>query len=101
MIVPVPSCGCDKSKDYVEHLQEQRLLQFLASLNDSYNHTRRQILLKTNAPIVNQVYAMIIEVESDKSIGVSSGNAVSPNDPLALHFGGGRGHTYQGSTGKD
>lgn len=97
MIVPVPSCGCDKSKDYVEHLQEQRLLQFLVGLNDSSDHTRRQILLKTIAPSVNQAYAMIIEVESDKSVIVNSFNQ---NDPLAMSFGSGRGHNYQGSTGR-
>nr|XP_010320508.1 uncharacterized protein LOC104647229 [Solanum lycopersicum] len=97
MIVPVPSCGCDKSKDYVEHLQEQRLLQFLSGLNDSYDHTRRQILLKTVAPSVNQAYAMIIEVESDKSIGV---NSLKQLDPLAINFGRGRGHAYQGFTGR-
>ncbi|KAH0653154.1 hypothetical protein KY290_031440 [Solanum tuberosum] len=99
MIVPMPSCGCDILKDYVEHLQEQRLLQFLAGLNDSYDHTRRQILIKIVAPSVNQAYAMIIEVESDQSIGTNSANHNQP-DPLAMSFGRGRGHAYQGTTGR-
>ncbi|KAH0666363.1 hypothetical protein KY285_027569 [Solanum tuberosum] len=95
MIVPVPSCGCDKSKDYVEHLQEQ--LQFLACLNYSYDHTKRQILLKIVAPSVNHAYAMIIEVESDQSIGTNSTNQ-NQSDPLVMSFGRGRGHAYQGTT---
>ncbi|KAH0647570.1 hypothetical protein KY285_032818 [Solanum tuberosum] len=70
-IVPVPSCGCDESKDYVEHLKEQRLLQFLA---------------------VNQAYEMIIEVESNKFIGA---NSADQPDPLAMSFGSGRGHNIK------
>ncbi|XP_060212214.1 uncharacterized protein LOC132639830 [Lycium barbarum] len=85
MIVLAPSCGCPNSKDYVEHLQEQRLLQFLSGLNDAYDHNRRRILLKTIAPTINQAYAMITEVESDTSINVnSSARVTTQNDPLAM-----------------
>ncbi|KAG5590038.1 hypothetical protein H5410_040552 [Solanum commersonii] len=91
-IVPVPSCGCDESKDYVEHLKEQRLLQFLAGLNDSYDHTRRQILLKIVFLSVNQAYEMIIEVESNKFIGA---NSADQPDPLLMSFGSGRGHNIK------
>nr|XP_019068957.1 uncharacterized protein LOC109120049 [Solanum lycopersicum] len=31
------SCDCPKSKDYVEHLQQQRLVQFLGGLNESHS----------------------------------------------------------------
>nr|XP_019067572.1 uncharacterized protein LOC109119478 [Solanum lycopersicum] len=47
-MVIFPSCGCSKSKDYVEHLHQQRLIQFLAGLNESHSQARRQILMKTS-----------------------------------------------------
>ncbi|XP_019236626.1 PREDICTED: uncharacterized protein LOC109216863 [Nicotiana attenuata] len=65
-MAPTPSCGCEKSKDYVEHLHQQRLLQFLGGLNDSYAQARRQILMKTTEPTLNQAYALIIEDETQR-----------------------------------
>jgi len=39
-MVPSIDCGCDKGKGNMEHLQQQRLLQFLGGLNDSYDQAR-------------------------------------------------------------
>ncbi|XP_070055549.1 uncharacterized protein [Nicotiana tomentosiformis] len=55
------------SKGYVEHLQQQRLMQFLSGLNETYDQARRQILMKTTEPTLNQAYALIIEDESQNS----------------------------------
>ncbi|XP_075092503.1 uncharacterized protein LOC142172730 [Nicotiana tabacum] len=65
----VPSLGsdCVKSRDYIVHLHQQRLLQFLSGLNESYDQARRQILMKKTEPILNQAYALIIEDESKRS----------------------------------
>ncbi|XP_075099078.1 uncharacterized protein LOC142175966 [Nicotiana tabacum] len=52
------------SKDYVDHLKQQRLLQFLSGLNDSYDQARKQNFIKSNVPSINQAYAMVIENES-------------------------------------
>ncbi|XP_049360667.1 uncharacterized protein LOC125825370 [Solanum verrucosum] len=49
-IISTPKCDCPKSKEYDDHLQDQRLLQFLNGLNDSFDQTRRQILMKSIAP---------------------------------------------------
>lgn len=65
-MVIFPSCECSKSKDYVEHLHQQRLIQFLAGLNESHSQARRQILMKTSETTLNQAYAMIVEVESQR-----------------------------------
>ncbi|OIT20997.1 hypothetical protein A4A49_63873, partial [Nicotiana attenuata] len=59
VLVPFPNCGCKKSKEYVEQLHQQRLMQFLDGLNDTYEQARRQILMKTTEPTLNQAYAMI------------------------------------------
>ena len=39
-ILPTPSCDCSKAKEFVEHMQYQRLLQFIMGLNDSFSHAR-------------------------------------------------------------
>ncbi|WMV09397.1 hypothetical protein MTR67_002782 [Solanum verrucosum] len=95
MLVPSPSCGCPKSKDYVQHLQDQRVLQFLNGLNESYDQTRRQILLKSAAPTINRVYAMIIEDEGERSMSVH--NVTDGNrgrEPLAMQAGSARGPSH-------
>lgn len=62
-VVSSPSCECVRSKDYIDHLYQLRLIQFLSGLNDSYNQARRQILLKSVTTSINQAYAMVIEDE--------------------------------------
>lgn len=83
-IVPPSSCECEKSKEYSEHLQKQRLLQFLMGLNDGYRNACGQILMKTTSPNVNQAYALIIQDECQKSL--SGGQFLSGEglDPTAL-----------------
>lgn len=63
-MVPSPWCDYPKSKDYIEHLHRHRLFQFLSGLNESYEPSRRHIIMKTVEPILNQAYAMIIEDKS-------------------------------------
>ncbi|XP_019242406.1 PREDICTED: uncharacterized protein LOC109222512, partial [Nicotiana attenuata] len=89
VLVPFPNC-CEKSKEHAENLHQQRVMQFLSGLNESYDQARRQILMKTNAPSLNQAYAMIIQDESQQKIGV---NAVTSDkiEPLAMQAGRGRG----------
>ncbi|XP_075088257.1 uncharacterized protein LOC142170281 [Nicotiana tabacum] len=62
ILVPFPN-WIEKSKDHAEQLHQQRVIQFLSGLNDSYDQERRQILMKANAPSLNQTYTMIIQDE--------------------------------------
>lgn len=32
-LVPRPACGCDKYKEYADHMENQKLIQFLMGLN--------------------------------------------------------------------
>ncbi|XP_075101604.1 uncharacterized protein LOC142177042 [Nicotiana tabacum] len=57
-------CGCPKSKEFLKHLQHQRLYQFLMGLNEGYNQAGSQILLQTRLPTVSQAYAKIVQDES-------------------------------------
>ncbi|KAH0636920.1 hypothetical protein KY289_036835 [Solanum tuberosum] len=74
VVIPYPCCTCPQSKDYADHLQQQRLIQFLSGLNDSYDQARRQILLKGTTPSINQAYAMVIEDEIQHSLVVVKRN---------------------------
>ncbi|XP_070056930.1 uncharacterized protein [Nicotiana tomentosiformis] len=76
------------SRESAEHLQQQRLLQFLSGLNDSYDQVRRQILLQSNEPSLNQAYAMVIEDESQHS----SSGLNEKNDLMAMQVGRGQGY---------
>ncbi|XP_060182790.1 uncharacterized protein LOC132612700 [Lycium barbarum] len=62
-----PPYNCSKSKDFVEHLQRQKLMQFLMGLNESYEQARSHILMTSPAPTVNKAYAMLIERESQRN----------------------------------
>ncbi|XP_049414744.1 uncharacterized protein LOC125877514 [Solanum stenotomum] len=72
-LVPAPNCECDKSKDFVVHLQKLKLFQFLIGLNESFLQARSQILLMSPLPSVNQAYAMIVSDESHKAVATSAG----------------------------
>ncbi|XP_075074380.1 uncharacterized protein LOC142161985 [Nicotiana tabacum] len=41
ILVPYPDCGCPKSKEHMTHLQQQRLMQFLDGLNDTFDQAPR------------------------------------------------------------
>ena len=71
VVVPTPSCECDRSKEVV-HLQKLKLFQFLMGLNDSYLQARSEILLMSTLPSVNQAYFFIMSDESKKSVVASA-----------------------------
>ncbi|XP_009787012.1 uncharacterized protein [Nicotiana sylvestris] len=81
--VPMPSC-CDKSKDFVTHLKNHRLLQFLIGLNDGYNQACSQILMMSPTPLVNQASAMITQDESQKLVSGGGYRLGEHNDPTTL-----------------
>ena len=46
-------------------------------LNDTYAHAKSQILMIIPVPSVNQAYAMIINVESQRLNGISTGSSLA------------------------
>ncbi|KAH0638973.1 hypothetical protein KY285_035559 [Solanum tuberosum] len=71
-IMPPPLCNCPKSREFYDHLQYQRMLQFLMGLNDNYSQARSQILLMPQLLSVNQAYALVNQDESQKLVAGSS-----------------------------
>ena len=66
----------------MEQMQYQRLLQFLMGLNDNYSQARGQILMMNILPTVNQVYALVMQDESQKGI---AGTVNERMESLALY----------------
>ncbi|KAH0650486.1 hypothetical protein KY284_030398 [Solanum tuberosum] len=83
VMVSNPSCDCKTSMPYVEHLMQQRLLQFLIGLNESFAQVRSSILLNSNVPSVNQAYAMAIQEENQRQLD----NTDSGSEPLTMLAG--------------
>ncbi|XP_009793222.1 uncharacterized protein LOC107759840 [Nicotiana tabacum] len=67
------------------------MMQFLNGLSDTYDQARRQILMKTTEPTLNQAYAIIIQDRSQWAINNNTG--MNKVDPLALQVG--RGQPYR------
>ncbi|KAH0651465.1 hypothetical protein KY285_031588 [Solanum tuberosum] len=83
-IVPSPSCNCARSKEYINSMFRQKLLQFLMGLNDNYSHVRSQILMMSKHPTVNQCYVMIIQDESQRELSEDHYNIGGQVDSTAL-----------------
>ncbi|XP_073041984.1 uncharacterized protein [Primulina eburnea] len=62
-LVTLPSCECATARKYVEHDQQQHLLQFLMGLNDSYMHVRSQILMMVPLPTIGQAFSLLSQEE--------------------------------------
>lgn len=83
VMVPNPSCDCVESRPHMEHVKQQRLLQFLVGLNESFAQVRSNILLSSSVPSVNQAYATAIQEESQRKLGVTEGG----QEPMTMLAG--------------
>lgn len=61
-------CTCTgyTAKQYLVHDQQQKLLQFLIGVNESYAQIRSQILTMNAMPSVGQVFSIIFQEESHR-----------------------------------
>ncbi|KAG5547669.1 hypothetical protein RHGRI_013386 [Rhododendron griersonianum] len=65
-------CQCgERSKRHAHH-NEDRLMQFLMGLNDTYNPIRGQILLLKPVPDIREAYNMVTQDEKQGEIGNNS-----------------------------
>ncbi|KAL3538213.1 hypothetical protein ACH5RR_001579 [Cinchona calisaya] len=61
-------CTCDHAKAHQEQLQEDRLMQFLMGLNESYKGVRSNILMMTPLPNVRQAYSLVIQEQTQRQL---------------------------------
>lgn len=64
VLVPLPSCDCEKSKLSVDHFKNIRRLQFLMGLNESYSNIHNNVLAKRLVATANVTYAIISQEEN-------------------------------------
>lgn len=86
--VPSPSCNCDKSRTYVDHMAYLRLFAFLMGLSEVYGQARSQILMMNPLPNVSKTYAMIMADESQRTTA-GTHSSREPLDSVALYAGKG------------
>jgi hypothetical protein len=58
-------------KSILELYSQERVLQFLMGLNDSFSVIRAQILLMDHLPFINKVFSLIIQEEKQREICVN------------------------------
>ncbi|KAM6569890.1 hypothetical protein CsatB_017875 [Cannabis sativa] len=65
---PQPVCTCGAMRIIQEYQEEDRLLEFLVGLNDSYSFVRSQILMRDPLPSVNKTYAVVVQEERQRRL---------------------------------
>ncbi|KAF8400435.1 hypothetical protein HHK36_013733 [Tetracentron sinense] len=67
----IPTCTCGSSKALSALHQQEKLMQFLMGLNDSFSAIRSQILLMDPLPTVSRAYALILQEERQRDLHVN------------------------------
>ncbi|XP_074358952.1 uncharacterized protein LOC141698200 isoform X2 [Apium graveolens] len=85
-LIPVCSCGCTcgASLKLSKFQQDQRMIQFLMGLNDSFTVIRGSILMKSPLPSLGQVYSLLLQEETQREIHVNT-HFQADSAPLAVN----------------
>ncbi|XP_075670133.1 uncharacterized protein LOC142639884 [Castanea sativa] len=65
------SCTCSINEKLTQYQLQDSIMQFLMGLNETYSQARGQILPMDPLPSINRVYSLLIQDESQMSIGHS------------------------------
>ncbi|KAI5328853.1 hypothetical protein L3X38_028250 [Prunus dulcis] len=63
---------CNQMKAHNEQKEEDRMMQFLMGLNDTYNGARSNILMMTPLPNVRQASSLVIQDETQRQMALGS-----------------------------
>ncbi|XP_031501735.1 uncharacterized protein LOC116265326 [Nymphaea colorata] len=69
--VILPTYDCGAMRQVKEIYEQQRLLEFLMGLNESYTAIRSQILLMEPSPSIPRAYALLVQEERQREVHVS------------------------------
>ncbi|XP_075087536.1 uncharacterized protein LOC142169562 [Nicotiana tabacum] len=61
-----------ETREFITHLEQQKLFQFLMGLNDRFSAIRSQMLLLSPSPSVSHAYAMLIHEESQRKVSTTT-----------------------------
>lgn len=96
-----PTCNCGAMNALVKYEEEQRVIQLLMGLNESYTSVRGTILLMKPLPSVSEVYSIITEEEKQREI--KPGSSSFGTESASLHVKTSNNKTSsapQGASGK-
>ncbi|RVW14960.1 Retrovirus-related Pol polyprotein from transposon RE1 [Vitis vinifera] len=80
---------CNQQQAHLEQREEDRLMQFLMGLNESYKAVRSNILMMSPLPNVRQAYSLIVQEEMQRQVS----SEPTENFSIAAAVPGKRGHT--------
>nr|XP_009773097.1 PREDICTED: uncharacterized protein LOC104223367 [Nicotiana sylvestris] len=66
------NCDCGGKKKMQQFMEDERLIEFLVGLNETYGLTRSNILMVKPLSSVNQAYPLLMQDENQREIHVSS-----------------------------
>ena len=69
----LPRCDCSKCECEINakldrYAQEQKIIQFLMGLNESYTSVRGNILMMTPLPSLSQIYSLLVQEERQRQV---------------------------------
>ncbi|XP_019229239.1 PREDICTED: uncharacterized protein LOC109210292 [Nicotiana attenuata] len=67
-LAPIAGRDAANSREFVQFMERQKLLQFLMGLNESYEQARSQLLMMIPVPSVNKAYSMLMKRESQRTM---------------------------------
>ncbi|KAF8391504.1 hypothetical protein HHK36_023809 [Tetracentron sinense] len=66
----IPVCTCSAAKEFSSYQQQERLMQFLMGLNETYSTVCGQLLLMDPLPNINKAYSLILQEEKQREVSV-------------------------------
>ncbi|XP_023759855.1 uncharacterized protein LOC111908259 [Lactuca sativa] len=72
LVQAFPPCSCAAASKINNFFEEQRLIQLLIGLDDSYKVVRGQILMTKPLPTVSTAYSLILQEERQRGINTST-----------------------------
>ncbi|XP_075076593.1 uncharacterized protein LOC142163228 [Nicotiana tabacum] len=73
-----------ETREFITHLEQQKLFQFLMGLNDSFSAIKSQMLLMSPSPSVSRAYAMLINKKNQRKVCMTNTPMNEVNDSTAL-----------------
>lgn len=77
-------CFCGATQKLNQFQQDQRVIQFLMGLNESYGMMRGSILMRSHLPSLGHVYSLLLQEEAQRDIN-SSSSFITDSAALNVH----------------
>ncbi|XP_073137602.1 uncharacterized protein [Henckelia pumila] len=65
---PISVCHCGSMKEWVDHQNQECVMQFLMGLNESYAQVRAQILMMDPIPVISKIFSIVVQDERQRLI---------------------------------